>query len=144
MFGKKSNQPAPTSDLPPELRPFYGQQNINNLRTRQLMAVIAVVIIVAGSVLLILWLNGQSTNVHQPKPTSQSSSQTAKSGPKTQTSSPSKTQTGTTSNPQSAQSIVPNNTMPNTGPGTEMFLIATSAALLGAVFYHFRQVKRLR
>ena len=143
MFRKKSNQLPINSDLPPELRPFYGQQNVKSLRTSQLMAIIAVVIIVSASVLLILWLNGQTTNVQQAKSTTQSSRQASKSSNKTQVSSPTKTQTNTTGSAQSQQAAIPPTTMPDTGPGMEMFLIATGAALLGAVFYHFRQIKRL-
>ncbi len=147
IFGKKSKPPTtvPAADLPPELRPFYGRQNITSLQTRRLLALLGLVIIIAAAVLLGIWLHANFSSVNTP------SSQTS-----TQTTTPNHNSTQTTTKPSTAKSNpaqpsqiskAPTNTtttpttIPNTGPGTAMLLIAGISSVGGAVIYHLHQMR---
>jgi cytoskeletal protein RodZ len=156
IFGKKSNQPTP--ELPPELRPFYGQQKASSLKTGRWLAIITLGVIVAVAVLFGLWLHGRNTSVHQPKPSTQLSTSTnGNHSTNVHSPSPSTTQTNPVKSAQTTPSTTqpnpagssqstpattaPNAAIPNTGPGTNVLLASIGAGLLGAILYHIRQLR---
>jgi cytoskeletal protein RodZ len=141
IFGKKSNQPA-AAELPPELRPFYGQNKAKGLQARSILVMILIVVIVVAAVFGGLWLHSLNTSVLKPKPsTHQTSTQATKGSHKAQVSPTPKTQANPAVTSQPAQSITPSSTIPNTGPGLNIFLVAFGSGLIGAVLYHIRQVR---
>jgi hypothetical protein len=127
FLGKKSNQQSTKLNLPPELRTFYGSQISRSLQLRRLAALLILVVIIAAAVLAGLWLHGLSTG--QPKVV------TKQSAPKTTQSIAVQT------TPKSSSTVTQpasTGTMPNTGPGTDIFLIAFGSGLTAAAAYHLR------
>jgi hypothetical protein len=127
FLGKRSNQPSTKLNLPPELSSFYGNQIARSLKVRRAVALFIVVVIIAAAVLAGLWLHGLGTS--QPKLASgQSATKTTPSIAVQSTPKSSSTVTSTTST----------GTMPSTGPGTDILVVAFGAGLTAAIGYHLR------
>jgi hypothetical protein len=133
FMGKQSNQPSTKLNLPPELSSFYGSQIARSLKVRRAIALFILVVIVAAAVLAGLWLHGLGSS--QPKLAS------GQSAPKTTPS------IVVQSAPKSSSTATPPTsaaTMPNTGPGTDIFLVAFGSGLTTAIGYHLRLRHRVR
>jgi hypothetical protein len=127
FLDKRSNQSSTKLNLPPELSSFYGSQIARSLKVRRAIALFVLLVIIVAAILAGLWLHGLggsqpklATNHTTPKTTPSIAVQPA---------------------PKSASTVTPSTsatTMPNTGPGTDIFLVAFGAGLTGAIVYHLR------
>jgi hypothetical protein len=133
FLGKQLKQPPTKLNLPPELSSFYGSQIARGLKVRRAIALFILIAIVVAAALAGLWLHDLGTS--QPKLAS------TQSTPKT---TPSIAVQSTPKSVSSVTSLTSTNTMPNTGPGTDIFLAAFGLGSIAAIGYHLRLHHRAR
>ncbi len=173
LFGKRSNSQPEMTDVPPELRPYYREQAVaaHARRTALRLMLVFMVVVLVGAAGLWGWLHvvkpkhnspssntsnsqiaqnpsnatGQSTPNAVPSPTNTDTTPPS-SSPSQQAPSPSPSPTTTpSSSPQAVDTATPNSrSIPNTGPGEAIIVMALVAGIAAMIGYHFRQRRLAR
>lgn len=171
IFGKKANQQSESSDVPPELRPYYGTPSMGTRLRRAslfvlpvLAAIVLIVALIAGG----LWIrhrmeqddssvatsqSSQSQNQTQQPTTTDNTQSDNSSDSQSQSSAPSTDATSNSTSPSSgvtqtpdatSQTTTPASDLTNTGPDDGVYVLAFAAAVTATALAYIRQLKLAR
>ena len=159
LFGRKANQSPTSATVPPELKPYYDGPSLGSRLRRAVLLVLPIIAAAALIAALIfggVWLKHRRDS-EQASKSSQSAQQATQGAPSESGSSSTQGQnqsTGnqTNDNPSSSSEQSDNtqsqaaqpSTTPNTGPGSDIVILAVTTGAAATLLAYMWQLKTLR